>query len=42
MALHDQWNIATDDSFKRRVEGAAFSTIPEDNIDLSHNWRGRA
>ncbi len=25
MALHDQWNIATDDSFKRRVEIAMLS-----------------
>ena len=25
MALHDQWNIATDDSFKRRVQIAMLS-----------------
>ena len=43
MALHDQWNIATDDSFKRRVQiamlNAAIAISSEATVTPNHTNR---
>ncbi len=42
MALHDQWNIATGDFFRRRVEIAMFTADGAIQYNVSAAWHALA